>query len=336
MEAPSKLLVKLSRQLFSDAEEREKFVEAIANPQPFNPCILWRNQPANPHPFAVETPTPWQPEFCDRLSLKTKPGQHPLHQQGDFYCLDFSSVFAASSLLTIPKSVNLILDMCAAPGGKSLFAWKALQPDLILCNEVIGKRTGMLISNLKRCEIHPSFVSSKDSKILAEIIPKTANVVIVDAPCTGQSLLAKGGKALGCFHPVNINKNANRQKRILANSAKTVAPQGYLAYMTCTYSREENEGVSEWFLSKFPEFEAIAVPPLVAYQSHLTDIPCYRMLPQTGLGAGAFSILFRNKSKEEEEKSDVAFTTLRDSASTLLRDRQPLDMLNSRGFTYFP
>jgi 16S rRNA C967 or C1407 C5-methylase (RsmB/RsmF family) len=77
-------------------------------------------------------------------------------------------------------------------------------------------------------------------------------VVIVDAPCTGQSLLAKGDKALGCFHPVNINKSASRQKRIIANAAQTVAGEGYLAYMTCTFSPEENEQVGEWLMKKFP------------------------------------------------------------------------------------
>ncbi|MEG3981548.1 RsmB/NOP family class I SAM-dependent RNA methyltransferase, partial [Microcoleus sp. T3B2] len=157
-------------------------------------------------------------------------------------------------MLTTPQPIKLIVDMCAAPGGKSIFAWKILNPELLLCNEAIGKRMGMPISNLKRCQIQPSAAANVDSKILAEKMPQTANLVIVDALCTGQSLLAKGDKAPGCFHHVTINSNANRQKRILANSAKIVAPQGYLAYMTCTYSTAENEQVSEWLLSKFPEF----------------------------------------------------------------------------------
>lgn len=190
--------------------------------------------------------------------------------------------------------VTLVFDMCAAPGGKSVFAWRALQPELILCNEVIGKRIGMLVSNLKRCHISPAFVLSKDSNLLASSIPSTSQLVVVDAPCTGQSLLAKGGKAPGCFHPTAINKSANRQKRIIANSAQIVAPQGYLAYMTCTYSPEENEQVCEWFLQRFPLFQPVAIPHLEAYQSQLATIPCYRMWPQAGLGAGAFTVLFKN------------------------------------------
>jgi 16S rRNA C967 or C1407 C5-methylase (RsmB/RsmF family) len=161
---------------------------------------------------------------------------------------------------------------------------------------VIGKRLGQLVGNLKRCRVSPAIVLRLDSKILAEQIPQTAEVVLVDAPCTGQSLIAKGGKAPGCFHPVNINSNANRQKRILANSAQLVAPQGYLLYMTCTYSPEENEAVAAWFLERFPQFRAIEVPHLQAYQSHLAEIPCYRMFPQQGLGAGAFTVLFQNQT----------------------------------------
>jgi len=294
MEKPSNLLLKLSRRLFDDPSKQESFTEALIHPQPFHPCILWCQQKPESLPFMVESPLSWQPSFVDRLSLGEKPGQHPWHDAGYFYCLDFSSVFAASVLLTIPSSSNLVLDMCAAPGGKSVFAWRALQPKLLISNEVIGKRLGMLISNLKRCQVAPNVVISQDSSILATTLLNTSQVVLVDAPCSGQSLLAKGGKAEGCFHPASINKNANRQKRILANSAKVVAPQGYLAYMTCTYSPEENEQVCEWFIKRFPQFHPIAVPHLEAYQSHLTQMPCYRIWPQLRLGAGAFTILFKN------------------------------------------
>ncbi|MBE9049505.1 RsmB/NOP family class I SAM-dependent RNA methyltransferase [Nostocales cyanobacterium LEGE 11386] len=305
MEKPSNLLLKLSRRLFENPDKQEKFIESLIHPQPFHPCILWCQNKPDSLPFQVETPTDWQPNFVDRLSLGEKPGKHLLHDQGYFYCLDFSSVFAASVLLAIPQSVRIIFDMCASPGGKSIFAWKALQPDLLICNEVIGKRLGMLISNLKRCQISSCTVVNRDSSIFAENIPLSSDLVIVDAPCTGQSLLAKGEKAPGCFHPTAINKSANRQKRIIANSAQIVAPQGYLAYMTCTYSPEENEQVCEWFLSRFPQFQAVRVIHLEQYQSHLTHIPCYRLFPQDQLGAGAFTVLFQNTAEGERKQVDL-------------------------------
>lgn len=298
MTRPSNLLLKLSRRLWQDTASQDAFVQALTDPQPFAPCILWCHDPPEP-PFATLPPLPWQPPFCDRLAVsdgpsQDRPGKHPLHDAGYFYCLDFSSVFEASVLMAIAAPVRVVVDVCASPGGKSLFAWRSLRPQTLICNETIGKRLPALRSNLQRCRISPSISLSADSQHLAEHLPHTADVVIVDAPCTGQSLLAKGTEAPGCFHPVTINKNANRQKRILANSAQVVAPGGYLAYMTCAYSPDENEQVLDWFLERFPQLAAIAVPPLADYQSHLSDRPCYRMFPQTGLGAGGFTALLQN------------------------------------------
>jgi 16S rRNA C967 or C1407 C5-methylase (RsmB/RsmF family) len=294
MDQPSKLLSKLSRRLFSLPQQQEIFTDRLIHPKPYHPCILWCQPKPNELPFAVEPAIAGQPTFVDRLPLGSKPGQFPLHGQGYYYCLDFSSVFAISTLLAIQSPIDLIVDICAAPGGKSIFAWRALQPQLLISNEVIGKRMGMLLSNLKRCHIQPAIACNLDPQVLAAELPQTAQVVLVDAPCSGQSLLAKGETAPGCFHPVSINKNANRQKRILANAAHVVAPQGYLAYTTCTYSPEENEEVCAWFLSKFPHFQAISVAALRSSQSHLSPIPCYRIWPQDDMGAGAFTALFQD------------------------------------------
>ncbi len=310
MKAASNLLLKFSQKLFAKApDQRQQFLQALTQPQGFAATILWcRSKPAT-LPFAIAPPLPWQPAFVDRLTSETKPGQYSLHTEGYYYCLDFSSVFAASPLQILPQfaSSPLVLDLCAAPGGKGIFAWKALQPQFLFSNEVIGKRLGMLISNLKRCHIEPAAVLSLDSQVLAQLIPARIQVVLVDAPCTGQSLLAKGEKAPGCFHPVTINQNANRQKRILANASYLVAPQGFLLYMTCAFSPEENEQVSAWFLQKFPQFQPVAVPHLTAFQSHLTDHPCYRLWPQSGLGAGAFTILFQNRAEGETSPLPVDF-----------------------------
>jgi len=272
----------------------------MTQPPALDACILWCRDRSPDLPFPVLPPEPWQPAFVDRLAGVERPGQHPLHNAGYFYCLDFSSVFAAAVLEAIPSPVERVFDLCASPGGKSLFAWRSLQPTLLLSNEVIGKRMGALLSNLKRCGVAGAIASSLDTQALAAAIPQTADVAIVDAPCTGQSLLVKGIDAPGCFHPVNINKNANRQKRIVANAAQLVAPQGYLAYMTCAYSPEENEQVVDWLLSRFPQFSPVVVPGLAGFQSHLTERPCYRMFPQSGLGAGAFTALLRNLDTDAE------------------------------------
>lgn len=317
MDKPSNLLLKLSRRLFDETTAQKQFIQALTQPQSFPACIIWCRQKPASLPFTVTTTTAWQPNFVDCLPIGEKPGQHSLHESGYYYCLDFSSVFAASTLLAISQPIPTVLDMCAAPGGKGIFSWRALQPELLISNEVIGKRLGMLISNLKRCQISPTAVTNIDPQIWSQHLPNTCDLVIVDAPCTGQSLLAKGDKALGCFHPTLINKNASRQKRIIANSAQVVAPQGYLAYMTCTYSIEENEQVCEWFLAKFPQFQPVRVPHLSCYQSHLTNIPCYRLLPQDGMGAGAFTALFQN----QEAISQASFSKPRSVLEILQQQR---------------
>jgi len=165
---------------------------------------------------------------------------------------------------------------------------------------VIGKRLKALISNLKRCEIDPVAITQLDVKIFGGQFADSFDLVIADVPCTGQSLPLKGIKNPGCFHPRTIEQNANRQKRIIANAAKAVRPGGYLAYMTCTYSMEENEGVIDWFLKRFATFEPVAVETLEKNQSHLRDYPCYRMWPQTDQGAGSFTILLKKMEEPVE------------------------------------
>ena len=285
---------KLAHRLFDDTGEATAFVQALVEPSPYAPCVLWcRDRPADPG-FDCLDPLPWQPPFVDRLAdPDIRPGKHPLHGDGAFYCLDFSSVFAASVLRAIAAPVEVVVDVCAAPGGKSVYAWRSLAPSLLIANDPIGKRIPALLSNLRRCQITPAAITRHDPNRLAQQLPAIADVVLVDAPCSGQSLLAKGSDNPGCFHPNTVRHNANRQKRILANAAAIVAPGGYLAYSTCTYAIEENEGVCTWLRDRVGEFEPVPVPALAPFQSPVADAPCYRMGPQSGLGAGAFTALWR-------------------------------------------
>jgi 16S rRNA C967 or C1407 C5-methylase (RsmB/RsmF family) len=324
MSSASKLLLKLSQKLFSEVAEQEAFTEALVNPKPYPSCILWLQARPESLPFTVEPPLSWQPEFIDRLAPQTQPGGHPLHAEGDYYCLDFSSVFAASVIQSLPIHPRVVIDVCAAPGGKSMFAARRFSPNQLICNEVISKRVGMLIGNLKRCQIDPAIVLSTDVAHLSLHLAQTADLVIVDAPCSGQALLAKGGQAAGCFHPLTIRQNAQRQKRILAHAAQLVAPQGYLAYMTCTFSPEENEQIGQWLLHKFPQFKPQTVPHLTDYQSFLTTLPSYRIWPHTHLGAGSFAVLFQNVSIGETSHLPVdlwpGWRWSSDNADTVGRD----------------
>ncbi|WOD37836.1 RsmB/NOP family class I SAM-dependent RNA methyltransferase [Nodosilinea sp. E11] len=318
----SNLLLKLSRRLWSEESDRAAFIDALVHPQPYPAAIVWTQPRPEQVPFAIAPPLPWQPAWVDRLAADQRPGRHALHQAGAYYCLDMASVFAAAVFSAIAIPVESVLDLCAAPGGKSLLARQAFHPDRLWCNEVVRKRVKILISNLKRCGATEALVFNLDPQAFAEQMPHSASVVIVDAPCSGQSLLAKGDQALGCFHPVTIKKNASRQKRILTSAAQTVAGGGYLAYMTCTFSSEENEQVAEWLLKKFPQFEAVEVPVLADYASPLASFPCYRLWPQSGLGAGGFTVLLRHR---QEPLPPVDLSLLTAKAMPIYGDRPPPD-----------
>ncbi len=319
---PSAGVLRTARQLFEgDGGRQEAFLRALAVPQPYRPAVLWMGERL-PDAFACEARPDWLPECVDWAAEGERPGQHPAHEAGAFYCLDMSSVFAATVLTAVPKGPQVVIDLCAAPGGKSLCAWRLLEPRFLLANETIRKRTGSLISNFARCgvgvaaekdrsatpadsAIDRAAVVSMDTGPLAERAPHGADLVIVDAPCSGQSLVVKGEAASGAFHPATVNMNTNRQRRILANAAGMVAGGGHLAYLTCTYAPKENEGNVAWFLKHFPQFAAVTVPRLEAHRSHLDDRPCYRLWPQDGIGAGSFAVLFQNTAETPRQPLPV-------------------------------
>lgn len=250
----------------------------------------------------------WLPDWIEIATGEARPSKTIHHDRGEIYLLDLSSTFAAAALsveelsrifLGAADKNRVVLDMCAAPGGKGILAWRYLNPSLIVANEVIRKRTAQLISNYQRCLIDPAIVSSCDPGLLAKLIPGRADLVIVDAPCSGQSLLLKGLAAPGAFHSATVALNERRQRRILANSAKTALPGGFLLYSTCTFSREENESNVEWFCKSFPNFSATEIPLLSRYRSTLSEEPTYRLAPYHGFGAGAFVALFRNNEVQD-------------------------------------
>lgn len=284
-------MLKQADGLFTDEAEREAFVRALVEGQSRAPAIILLHDHPALRSFSFLPAFPWQPEFVARIDERFKPAQNPLYDQGIYYPLDLSSVFAARPLLEIDKAPNRMLDLCASPGGKTIFAWRALRPEFIVANETIRKRCSTLIANLERCRIEGSAVGSADPSVWARKYPEGFDLILADAPCSGQSLLAKGDEAPGCFHPQMIDMNVGRQRRILGNAAQALRPGGHLLYTTCTFSRKENENVASWLMHQYPALRAVEVPALRAFQSEFASFPCYRLYPQSGLGAGAFSCL---------------------------------------------
>ncbi len=313
MVARSKNIEKVVRQVLSDEAEREVFFQALADEAHGVSAVAWlRKEPGSELYERHQNRPVWLPSWIDVAADSARPGKLSEHDAGDFYILDLSSTFALAPLGVVSEPVQSILDVCAAPGGKGILAWRYCAPDLIIANEVIRKRTAQLIANYKRCNIAPAMVSSCDPGLLSKLIPNRAGLVVVDAPCSGQSLVLKGMAAPGAFHPATISMNERRQRRILANSAQTVRPGGYLIYSTCTFSREENEDNVEWFCKKFPEFWAIDVPTLSNYRSPISELATYRLFPHHGFGAGAFVAILR---RDGESRGAVDLSLTRDNVT---------------------
>ena len=307
MEAPrrelSKNIQKVASAIFEDSEGRESFLKAVEEGQRNITALAWLHADPLQGRFQTACRPPWAPSWIDVAVEDERPGRSQEHDQGEIYCLDLSSVFACAPLAEIKERVGVIVDVCAAPGGKGILARRYLNPDLLIGNEVIRKRTAQLISNYKRCRIDPAIVTSCDPGLLGSLLEEKAHLVLVDAPCSGQSLVLKDLAAPGAFHPATISMNERRQRRILATSARMVVPGGYLLYATCTFSPEENERNVEWFVRQFPDFHAVVVPSLSAHLSRLTKLSCYRLFPQERCGAGAFCCMLKRAGSYSTEQT---------------------------------
>jgi len=285
---PNKYARKLAGKLSPDPEG---FLAELEVGKSTRPALLWFADTESP--FESQPMAPWQPAFVQAVNPQARAGRHALHDEGAYYCLDLSSVFEASAVCGLPLGTTII-DVCASPGGKSLFAARALAPERLIANEVIWKRLGALRSNLSRCGVTAD-VTCLDPAVLAQTHAGQGTLVLVDAPCSGQSLLARGQDNPGAFHPVTVGGCAGRQKRILAESTQLVAPGGWLVYSTCTYAKEENEDVVAWLLERFPQFTALTLPSHTAHLSPHAAFPTYRLWPQEGFGAGGFVALLQRQ-----------------------------------------
>ena len=311
----SRNVEKVARSLFPSEIDRREFLEAVSRGDSGVTAMVWLRSEPDAGAVQEGTRQEWLPSWISVAAEGERPGKLAAHEAGEFYCMDLSSTFACAALSAVEGTCEIVVDMCASPGGKGIVARRYLGPKLLVGNEVIGKRTAQLISNYKRCAIDPSVVTSLDPEVLGREIPDAAGLVVVDAPCSGQSLMLKGLVAPGAFHSATIGMNERRQRRILAHSSKIVAAGGYLLYATCTFSQEENESNVEWFLKTFPQFRGVEVPNLQIYRSHLSESPCYRLWPQLGKGAGAFCALFKRDEApaSKHQTADEIISHLRTS-----------------------
>lgn len=182
-----------------------------------------------------------------------RPGKHPYHEMGLYYIQEPSAMSAAA--LLAPKPGMRVLDLCAAPGGKSTqLATYLGDSGLLVSNEINTQRCRILSQNIERMGIKNAIVTNEDSFVLASHFPGFFNAIQVDAPCSGEGMFRKLPEAIEQWSMENVAICAERQKEILDNAAVMLKPGGTIVYSTCTFSKEENEDVIEYFLERHPDF----------------------------------------------------------------------------------
>ena len=182
-----------------------------------------------------------------------RPGKHPYHEMGLYYIQEPSAMSAAA--LLAPKPGMRVLDLCAAPGGKSTqLATYLGDSGLLVSNEINTQRSRILSQNIERMGIKNAIVTNEDSFVLASHFPGFFNAIQVDAPCSGEGMFRKLPEAIEQWSMENVAICVARQKEILDNAAVMLKPGGTIVYSTCTFSKEENEDVIEYFLERHPDF----------------------------------------------------------------------------------
>jgi 16S rRNA C967 or C1407 C5-methylase (RsmB/RsmF family)/NOL1/NOP2/fmu family ribosome biogenesis protein len=184
-------------------------------------------------------------------------GAHPLHHAGLFYVQEPSAqavALAAGNLAGLR-----VLDLCAAPGGKSThLAARMGNTGLLVCNEIHPTRAKALAENLERLGCLGA-VTNEDPTRLAERWGAFFDLVLLDAPCSGEGMFRKHDAAIAAWSQAHVEACATRQHGILESAAKLLRGGGRLVYSTCTFSSEENEGAIERFLEAHPEFTMLSM-----------------------------------------------------------------------------
>ena len=254
-------------------------------------------------------PVPWSPSaFLLAGADQNRPGKHPYHAAGLYYLQDPSALMPVEIL--DPQPGEMVLDLSAAPGGKSTqIAARLAGQGLLIANEVVPKRGWELAGNLERWGATNVAITVETPSRLADRFPGFFDAVLVDAPCSGEGMFRKSLAARQAWTPALVEGCALRQQGILEHAALLVRPGGRLVYSTCTFAPEEDEGAIARFLIDHPEFTLAEPPARPGFcpgrpdwlpASLLAKLPsgrgseltrCVRLWPHRGPGDGHFAAL---------------------------------------------
>ena len=282
-----------------------------------------------------------------------KIGNHPFHHAGMIYVQEPGAMAPAECVEIKPDWK--ILDMCAAPGGKSTqLRNKLSEKGVLVSNEIIPSRCKILTGNIERLGLRNTVTTCMDTKRLAKAFPQTFDLIMVDAPCSGEGMFRKEEIAIDEWSEENIRMCAKRQSEILENASLCLKDGGYIIYATCTFSLEENEMTVDSFLRKHSEFELVKARDEVVdstsngifFDGCQTENISYarRFYPHKSRGEGQFMAVLHNKNefyetpkklKKEPVKIDKCVTDFLDDV-LISYDKSNVLMYNGNPVYFTP
>lgn len=245
-------------------------------------------------------PVPWTDNGY-YYKEEDRPGRHPFHEAGVYYIQEASAMTPAVYLNAQPG--ERILDLCAAPGGKSTqIGADLIGRGLLACNEINPHRAKILSENIERMGIRNALVVSHEPAYLAERFPEYFDRIMVDAPCSGEGMFRKNQEAIEEWSPENVEMCAARQDDILESAAVMLRPGGRMVYSTCTFAAKEDEGTISRFLERHPEFQIEEVEKYSGMSAGMP--PCeeaVRLWPHKLEGEGHFLACLKKEGQTKKK-----------------------------------
>ncbi|SFE98979.1 NOL1/NOP2/sun family putative RNA methylase [Paenibacillus catalpae] len=244
-------------------EEFDRFMSSYEDPRVYGIRINrlkldaedWRS--LSPMGESVR-PIPWAPDGF-YYEEGARPGKHP-HYHAGLYYIQEPSAMAPVELLDV-RPGHRVLDLCAAPGGKSTQIAAKLQGiGVLVSNDNARERTKALAKNIELAGVRNAVVLNEEPSALAPVFREWFDRILVDAPCSGEGMFRKDESMIAEWEKHSIERCSAMQRHILRDAAAMLAPGGILVYSTCTFSPEENEVQMAELLAEYPDFKVLPVP----------------------------------------------------------------------------
>lgn len=251
-------------------------------------------------PFKL-TPVPWI-ENGFFYEEEEKPAKHPYYFAGLYY-LQEPSAMTPANLLPVEEG-DYILDMCAAPGGKSTeLSAKLSGTGLLFSNDVSASRAKALLKNIELFGVKNVMITSEPSSKLRENYGEFFDKILIDAPCSGEGMFRKDSKLVKAWEKNGPKFYGDIQREIILDGADMLKPGGYMMYSTCTFSKYEDEETIAWLLEKRPEMELVGASDCYEGFSRGFDgmEECIRIFPHKMQGEGHFLALLHKREDFGED-----------------------------------